>query len=266
MCLIGTVIFNPIYVNLPEYNLKKALRAYLQSLLIRLNVSIVDISRLDERFTLIELSGDDAEVAARYLEKVFGRKISHNELVVGWEYSGRVKDILGGRIVIDVGTEEQTCAKVSVSSLLSRIFRKNPRNLEPKINEIIKIMGLERNIPFVVKITSATDKDHIVGTPGRRTLNMFREWFKDRLDRVVVTGVLRAHLDKIVRRTGLSKKIVRIDRIGFLEYAIVCKFNAFADEVAQTLRNSGLRGTAIFMPRKIRKLIEQKLTDKSIEQ
>ncbi|MCR8453787.1 MAG: DUF2110 family protein [Crenarchaeota archaeon] len=250
-----------MYVSLPDYSLKKALRAYLQGLLIGLNASIVDASKLNNRFTLVRIEGDDAEVAVRYLEKVFGRRIQYSDIVVEQEYSGRIMGVLGSDILTDIGTEEAMYVKINAVSLLSKILRKNPRRLEPKIDEIIRIAGLARNMPFVVKVVSM-EENQVIGLPGRRTINMFRKWFRERLDRVVVTGVLRTHLDKVMRKTGLFKKIVRIDRIGFLEYAIVCRFDTFADEVANILRKSTAKCVSIFMPRKIRKLVEQLSIDK----
>lgn len=252
---IETIIFNPIYIEIPEYSLKRALKAYIESLVQGLNVFVIDVQKINSRYTLIELDGDDAEVVIRYLKRVFGCKLSHKDIKVGYEYSGRIKEISEVSLAIDIGIKEQSYVEVNTLQLLSKILRKKPNTLKPRVGRIMYLLGLTRYIPFVVKIVTA-EKDRLRGIPGRRTLNMFRKWLNDRLDRVVVAGSLRASLDKVLRKTKLYKSIIRVDRIGFLEHAVVCKFGVFADEVAEILRKNGFSRIATFMPRKLRKLVE----------
>ena len=252
---IKVIIFNPIYVEIPEYSLRKAFKAYIENLVEGIDVYVIDARKIDDRFVLIELDGEDAGVAKRYLEKVFGQRLSLSEVLVGQEYGGRVISIHGHIVAIDIGLEENLLVRVDVSRFLSKLLRKPPDLITSKMRHLIRLLGIGKYMPVAVRVLSMQNR-HIEGNFGRRTRNMFREWLNDRRDRVVVLGTLRAPLDKILKKTKLFKKIVRVDRLGFLEHAIVCRFGVFADEIADILRKNGFTGVATFMPRKLRKIVE----------
>ena len=249
-------IFCPIYISIDEEDLKKAIRFYIKRLISDLEVAEIEVRSISDRYVQICIEGEDARIARNYLIKVMGTRFKLGDVVVGGEYNGRVYKTYEDRIYVDIGLEPPTYVEVKTHTLLAKIL--GTYIPKPAISQIFRIVGISKNFPIAIKITNKTEKERIIlldGVLGRRTTAMFRKWLQDRLDRVITYGTLRSRLDKKLRKSGLYRRIVKVERLGLLEHAIVCKFGQFADEIAQKLTDMDIPKTSIFMPRKIRKLI-----------
>lgn len=250
-------IFCPIYVEINEIDLKKALKYYILRLLGDINISRLEIINVGRRYTKLEIEGKEEKIAVMYLKKFFGTKIRLDQISIGSEYPGRIMDINSNYLFVDIGEENLKKVQIQTTELIKAILgvRVRDRDLKP----LLRLMGIRRFLLLVTRIKKITVNNGttIYGDIGRRTINLYRAWFQDRLDRVLVFGTLRSHIDKILRRTKLYKEIVRVERLGFLEYAIVCKFGRFADDLADRLAKNGLKNLSIFMPRRIKKMIRK---------
>jgi len=250
-------IFLPLYGDLSEDDLRKSIKYYIKKLLSALNIDYIEVVKVTPRYTHISVTGDDAEVAQKYLIHVVGTQLRIEDLVVGGEYSGRVHHVDVRDVHIDIGLDPPILVRVPKLDILRRIVgtKKTP---ERWLSTAFRLTGISKHFPLSVKISTLQlqgDSPVMVGILGRRSLSMFRRWMNDRLDRVVVYGVSRSQLDKKIRKSRLHRRIVRIERLGPLEHAVVCRYGEFADVVAEKLTRYGVKKYSIFMPRRLRKMI-----------
>ena len=250
-------ILCPVYRSIPIENAKKSLRYLIRRLLADLKIDRIEVLEIGERFALVKIQGEEKEIAYRYLEKIFGRRLDTNEIMVEHEYSGRVDYVNNEFMGIDIGQEKNIRIKIPTSSFIRKIIEASSL---PNPARIIRLMGIDKYFPLVVKVVSIRKENQekgIIGKAGRRTIFLFKRWFRDRLDRVIVYGELRSNLDKIVRMRKLFRKIIKIERLGFLEHSIICRYGVYADEVQKILQEQGIEKTLVFMPRRLKKMIKQ---------
>ncbi|MEX0568352.1 MAG: DUF2110 family protein [Candidatus Njordarchaeota archaeon] len=250
-------IFCPIYIKINENDLKRALKYYVRGLLRDIDITSIEVIHIDNRYARVEINGKEERIAAIFLRKFLGTKIKLDQIIAGQEYSGKLIDINVNYLSVDIGEEKAEKVKIPTRNFISTII--GPKLEGKNLELIMRLIGIRRFFPLVTKIEEIQTRNGIVvyGSIGRRTINLYRNWFQDRLDRVLVFGTLRSHIDKILRQTGIYKEVIRVERLGFLEYAIVCKFGRFADEIAEKLSKNGLEKISIFMPRRIKKIVRK---------
>jgi len=252
-------ILCPIYVDIDESDLNRSLKAMIRRLISDLDIEKIDIVYMGKRFVILDIEGKHERIACTYLTKIMGQNLCNQKINIGKEYSGRVEKIHGGEIYLDIGQEKDTEAIIPIGRFLGQVIGESARKIENM--KIIERMGIDRYFPLVIrveKIEERSGKRRVIGGAGRRTLVLFKRWFVDRLDRVIVYGELRSKLDKIIKRTALHRKIVKIERLGLLEHVIICRYGVFADKVAKTLEENGVEKLKIFMPRRLKKTIKSR--------
>ena len=198
-------IFCPIYVTIEEEDLKKALKSYIRRLISNLEITRLDIISIRGRYISIDIEGGDAEIAKNYLTKVMGTRLSLDDITAGYEYSGKVQAISPNDILVDVGIEPPKYVSIPLQDMVASLFRVKKRLREAHM--LMRWIGIRKNFPIVVRIEhiEKNEQTKIFGRLGRRTLTMLKKWLQDRLDRVIVYGILRAQLDKKIRRAKLHK-------------------------------------------------------------
>jgi len=252
-------ILCPIYVDFDESDLKRSLKAMIRRLILDLDIEKIDIVKIGKRFIVLDVEGKHEHIAYTYLTKIMGKKLSNQEIEIGEEYSGRVGMIDERGIFLDIGQEEDTKVIIPIGKFLGQIIGRGIRKIDNK--KIVERMGIDRYFPIVIRVEKIEEKSgqkKVMGNVGRRTVVLFKNWFGDRLDRVVVYGELRSRLDRIIKRTALHRKIVKIERLGLLEHVIICRYGIFADEIAKILEKNAIDRIKIFMPRRLKKLIKSR--------
>ena len=83
-----------------------------------------------------------------------------------------------------------------------------------------------------------------------------KEWAKSKLERLIINGVTRHHLKKVITKSGHLRDIVAIERLGLLEEIIICKQGTNArgilTKIGPLLPNSQIQ---LFIPNKVRPYI-----------
>ena len=86
-------------------------------------------------------------------------------------------------------------------------------------------------------------------------MSQFARWLHAYIDRLVVFGAPRSHVEHAVKESQHFRDIIRIDSLGLLEHAVVCKLGT--DAVGLIPKLGKLLSTAKlapFSPRKIQQL------------
>jgi len=79
-------------------------------------------------------------------------------------------------------------------------------------------------------------------------------WIRSNLDRLVVLGASFSDVEHAVRKSKHSRDVIKVESLGLLEHAVVCKLGTHA--VGLTPKLGPLLSTAklaSFSPRKIRR-------------
>lgn len=215
----------PIYVKLSD-QVVHSFKWYIKAMLQGFKIDDVGIIKASKRFTEIQIVGEDAKVGAKFLSKMFGGPIKWEDLRFGEPVSGRVMRAEGGFIKVDIGLLEPDYLKVVVPSefVIKRIF-----GVEKRLDdEGLKAMGIHKFLPLKVVVREEDkidyDKREITGRLARDSLLMLKSWLKSRFDRLLVLGATRSGVIKALRMSKHGRDILNVERLGFLEQVIVCKW------------------------------------------
>ncbi len=225
---IGKILI-PIYIPFSN-NVELSLKWFIRSLLVDFDIEKIDILSTSRRFTEISIIGKDAKTAISFLTRYFGGEISWKDVEFDSEIPGRVLRVEDEKILVDIGLKEDDYFKVAVNNkeIVKKIY-----HIEKKVSsDIIKSMGIDRYFPFSIIIrqdsTINHEKREIEGSIGRSTIRFVSKWLKSRFDRLVIYGATRSAVLKAIKSTGHLRDIVNIERVGFLENAVVCKWGTSA--------------------------------------
>ena len=209
----------------------------------------------------IEVSGEDETVALHYLSQKVGFAPTFIDRLTRFStLRGRV--ISSGKgtseVYVDVGVFSPKIrdAAVHLHSLRAQLADGKMVPLE----RIIELFCLYENLPLEVKILShaGTEEKHAIAELSEAQLARTAQWIRSGLDRLIVLGVPISEVERAIRRSKHSRDIIRVEALGLLENAIVCKLGT--DAVGLIPKLGPLLSTATlapFCPRKILGLIER---------
>lgn len=251
------IILVPIYVSLTR-NLEQSLKGYIRAFLGNLNISSITIMESSKRFVKIKLIGEDSWVGKKFLEQELGTIITWEDIRERMVFRGFIKKITDKSFIIDIGissNNEIFYGSLDFNSFIRSIVKK-------KVNankEIIKLFGIKQYFPLFVTVKKhepINEKMRLLPVElAEKSIKLFRFWIRSRLDRLIVYGSTRTQLENAIKKSGHLRDIVSVERLGFLEHALVCKWGTSArgliPEIGPLLPNVTL---AVFYPRLIKKL------------
>jgi len=162
------------------------------------------VSATENGWARVEITGEDEEVSANFLLARYGSPVEKVE--TGEIHRGYIQSIDDDMIVINVGT--------AVNIPLEEL---KPLGAG-KVTQIASRFGIIPNIPVSVEITG-TKKARFT----KEQVDLWWKWKKSGTDRVIANGVTRSELKAAIKKTGHSRDIYGIERIGVMEHAIVCR-------------------------------------------
>ncbi len=226
-----------------------------------LKVRLKVVGRTDRGWIQIDISGEDTTVASRFLDQKVGlAPVSMNELEKFSVIKGRV--ISSGKrkdeLRVDVGVfSPQICdATVSLQKLQAQLAD----GKKPSLEKLIKLYCLYENMPLKVKFVSKVDaqKGKVDAELSEVQLSQFSHWTRVFLDRLVVLGAERSHVEHAIKVSKHARDVIRIENLGVLEYAVLCKLGTDAVGLVPRLGRFLPAATLVpFCPRKLQKLINR---------
>lgn len=217
--------------NVAKHSSVKALDYILSEELENLDVEIVKIEFNKEKYAEITLDGNDEVMAKNFLINNHGSKRSISTINVGDQILGRFKDVGGVKFgsFVDAGLET---SKQNIDALYP-LFAMREQLADGKkvpLTNILRAVGIVENLPMFFEIT----KREILG--GKIWVELTEkslDWLFGPLERekeaLILCGTTRRMIKQALIRTEHSEDIEIIERIGLLEYRLICKRGTRAD-------------------------------------
>lgn len=226
-----------------------------------LKVSLKVVGKTDRGWVQIEVSGEDETAALNYLDQTVGfAPVSVDRLK---ELSTlRGKTIFSGKsknaLYVDIGlfTPNVVDAAIGLQSLRAQLAGGKTLPLQ----RLIEAFCLYDHLPLSVKIVGGVDpsKKQIEAELSEAQLSQFMKWIRSFLDRLIVLGAPLFDVEHAIKASKHSRDIIKVETLGLLEHAILCKLGT--DAVGLIPKLGPLLPTATltpFCPRKIQQIINQ---------
>jgi hypothetical protein len=240
----------------------EALEPVLKPLFQDLNVHVKIKDRAIQEWVQVEVSGEDEAVALQLLDKEFGLTPTHVDKV------GKFS-LLRGRIIgysrtldelrVDVGvfTPKVVYANVSLERLQAQLADGKKLSLQ----SLIELYCLYDNLPLQIKVVDAeltSEKEALEAELSEQQLSLFTSWLRVSLDRLMIVGARLQDVDRAVKASKHFRDVAKIESLGLLEHAIVCKLGTDAVGLIPAIGRYLRKATfAPFSPRKILQIINR---------
>ena len=232
------------------------LEAMLSSVCKDLKVKVRVQGRTLGGWVQVEVTGEDESVALKLLDREVGLAPIRAERVARFSaLRGKIvdSDRSTTALSVDVGVFAPAVyyAVVPLERLQAQLA--DGKNLP--LQRLVKLFCLYEFMPLNVKITSDLNvkKEFWEAELSEMQLSVFSDWLSSNLDRLFVLNASRREVEEVVERARHSRDIVRIESLGLLEYALVCKLGTDAvglvPKLGPYLRSASL---APFAPRRIK--------------
>ncbi len=217
--------------NVAKHSSAKALDYILSKELENLDVEIIKIDFNKEKYAEITLDGKDEIIAKNFISNNHGTKKSVSTINVGDQIFGRFKDVGGVKFgsFVDAGLETSTQKIDALYPLFAMREQLADGNKVPLMN-ILRSFGIVENLPMFFEITK---REILGGKIWVELTDQSLDWIFDPLERekeaLILCGTTRRMIKQALTQTGHAEDIEIIERIGLLEYRLICKKGTRAD-------------------------------------
>ena len=253
--MLMATLLQKVYGSLSPKAFEPLFRSLCRGLRVRLEV----VGKTDRGWIEIEVSGEDEGVALRLLDKEMGLaptfidKLKKFSVVRGRIFSsGESEDELH----VDIGVfSPQTCdAVIPLESLQAQLADGKKLSLL----QLTELFCFCDNMPMSVKVVKDIDIEskHVEAELSEAHLSQITRWARSNLDRLIVLGAPLAKVEHAIMASKHARDIIRIEPLGLLEHAVLCKLGTDAKGILPKL-GSLLPDATLepFSPRKIRGLV-----------
>jgi len=180
----------------------------------------------------LELTGEDETAAVNLLEREVGlapatlERLQKFSVIRG---RGVFSSRKGDELFVDIGVfSPKICdAKISADSLRAQLADGKQLSL----NELIELYSLYDNMPLEVRIIQSNLGDDSGGVEAElsdRQIRLFSRWIRAHLDRLLVFGAFLKDVEQAAKFSGHARDVVRVESLGALEQAVICKLGTDA--------------------------------------
>jgi len=246
------------YGNFPT----EAIEPMLKSLCKGLKVQVKVKGKTAQEWVQVDVDGEDKSVALQLLSSEFGLAPNGADNVERFSFlRGRIVDSgkTATELFVDVGVfaPKVVCAKVPLHCLQFQLADGKGLSLQ-RLTELFCLLDY---VPLHVKIVDTeldVKNESFLSELSERQLALFTDWLRSSLDRLLILGAPHNNVERAVEASGHFRDVIRIESLGWLEHALVCKLGTDAvgliPAIGRFLRTATL---APFSPRKIRTIINR---------
>lgn len=243
------------YGSFSQRNLETMLESLYRDLKVRVKVQ----GKTTRDWIQIELTGEDESVGLKLLEKEIGLTPTSADDVRRFSaLRGNVleADKSTTQLRVDIGVFAPRVCDVVIPLQRLRAQLADGRSLS--LQSVIKMFCLYDYAPLHIKIVSDLniERSFWEAELSEAQLSRFSDWLRSNLDRLIVLGASRKEVEGAVERAGHFRDVVKIETLGLLEHAILCKLGTDAvglvPKLGPYLRRAFL---APFSPRRIKEAV-----------
>ena len=215
------------------------------NLLSGLAVEVRVVGTAGRGWLVVELSGEDEEVAVRLIDREMGlAPIEPGGLGRFSVVRGRILSLAGDGLLVDIGVFRpvNVDARVGLEALRAQLAD----GLDISLEELARLFCLAENFPLEVRLLEAPSGGGPVEAElSEGQVRFFEDWASSGLDRLVVIGASHHAVKRAVGGLGLHDKIVELGRLGLLEHYITLKLGVRPREVLGPLRRRLRKATIL---------------------
>jgi hypothetical protein len=209
----------------------------------------------------LEVSGEDEIAALHFLDREIGlAPVSLDNLKKFSVVQGRV--VSSGKskeeLYVDMGVfSPETCDAVLP---LQRLQAQLADGKGLPLQRLVELFCLYDNLPFRVKIAQDVDvqKNWVEAELSEAQLSQFTSWIRSGFDRLVVLGAFFSNVERAVKMSKHFRDVIRIESLGLLEHAVLCKLGTDAVGLIPKLGRFLPDAVLVpFSPRKIRQFVDR---------
>jgi hypothetical protein len=251
-------LFAKAHNNLRLDNFDKNLKSALEGL----KVEAKTCGATTRGWIQISISGEDENVALRYLDDRIGLCPASLENVNRFStIKGRITSLRKSmdELRIDMGVFSPNIYDAVIP--LARLQAQLVDGRRVSLEKIVKLFGFCENMPFTIEINSIDkDKGLIRAEVAEKQRRQYVEWTESLLDRLLILGASLNGIELAVEKAGFNRDVVSIEPLGGFEYAVVCKVGTDAVGLIPRIgKNLGNASLAVFSPRRLFTFFENKL-------
>jgi len=251
------VLLEKVYGPFSPGTFETVLSSLCKGLRVRLRV----VDKTSRGWIQTEVSGEDETAALHFIDREIGlAPISVDKL--------KKFSVVRGRVVFSGKSKNELCVDVGIFSPetydavipLQTLQAQLSDGMKFPLQRLIELFCFYDNLPLKVKIASGVDaqKKLVEAELSEAQFSRITQWIRSRLDRLLVLGAPFSDVEHAVRASGHFRDVVKIEPLGLLEQAVLCKLGTDASglipKLGHLLPNAIL---APFCPRKIRQLIDR---------
>ncbi|UCB61398.1 MAG: DUF2110 family protein [Candidatus Bathyarchaeota archaeon] len=229
-------------------------QGFLEQLCEGLNVEFSGLSNENE-WIKTKISGEDATVAARFLEREVGlAPIDVGNVTKFSTIRGRVKYSRLNKLQIWVDIGVLLPKPVYAVVTLQRLQGQLADGAKYALKLIIDVFGLIEKFPLEVRVIKA-EEEEFKAEITERQLMLYRSWINSHLDRLLIFGEFKERVEQAIKKANMTRDTVGLEPLGVLEHALICKLGTDAIGLVSRLGRR-LPGTRLkaFSPRRILRL------------
>ncbi len=211
--------------NVARHSSIKAFTFILEEELKGLDVEIKEITFNKEKYAEITLEGEDEQVAMNLLIKNYGTQRSIGDIKIGDEIYGRCKDVGGVKFgfFVDAGVFSTT-EKIDALYPLFELREQLAGGKKSSLINIMRAYGFTENLPLYFEVV----KRQIIGSKvwvklSEESLKWIKKPSKEKKDALIICGVTRRAIKNALITSNHTEDVEEVERIGLLEYRLVCK-------------------------------------------
>jgi hypothetical protein len=212
----------------------------------------VKLAELSPRgWAIIDIQGTDQEIFQQLIKQTFPIANSNFQKV---EKHG----VYGGQITkfnhdleVDIGVEfpDQVNVIVRLSSLRAQLTEGKPIS----VKEIQEAYCLFSGCKVDVRITRIShDEPILTAWLADSQVDLFSDWIKSGLDRVMIFNCTNEQLDSAIRETNLERDIVAVESLSLTTHMVACKLGTdgvgLIPKLGGLLRKSEIK---LFIPKRV---------------
>lgn len=238
-------------------------QAKLASLCKDLMVEAKVVGKTGRGWVQVELTGEDRKVAMEFLDRGIGVALVSIDRVKKFStIKGRI--IFAGEkeqeLLVDIGVYSPRVYDATIP--LERLQAQLADGKKLSLQRLIGLFCLYDYMPLHVKITRDVKSEHeqVEAELSETQLSKLTQWMNSSLDRLMVFGATLSQVERAIKIAGHTRDVIRVETLGLLEYAVVCKLGTDAVGLTPKLGPHLYTATlAPFSPRKIRKIINRSI-------